>query len=293
MINVVFDHIKQAYTEKYKEHLKIRSHHSIGGGCISSALRLETNCGPLFLKWNASGSDDMFLREAESLNEFQKLENEFLVFPKPLLWKEIDSRPGYLLTTFLPQGRIGNDDEKLGRGLAQLHQCTNNSFGFYQDNYCGASLQNNSWKNEWLEFYMENRLAHLIQLIAGARQWSNADEALFEKFNARLPQLLENKHKPALVHGDLWSGNYMYTKAGPALIDPCVSYSDREFEFGIMSMFGGFSQVVYDAYNEYYPLEKGWHERTLIYQLYHVLNHYFLFGGGYKSQALQIMKRFI
>jgi protein-ribulosamine 3-kinase len=108
-----------------------------------------------------------------------------------------------------------------------------------------------------------------------------------------VPNLLDYPHSPALIHGDLWSGNYMYTNQAPALIDPCASYCDREFEMGIMTMFGGFSQRVYDAYNEAYPLEKGWKERNLIYQLYHVLNHYYLFDGYYKQQALAIMNRFI
>jgi fructosamine-3-kinase len=110
---------------------------------------------------------------------------------------------------------------------------------------------------------------------------------------AKLPALLPKESTPALIHGDLWSGNYMYTSKGTALIDPAVYYADREMEFAIITMFGGFSQTFFDAYNEINPLEPDWNERNLIYQLYHILNHYYLFGGGYLQQALSMVKRFV
>ena len=289
----VFEHLMPAYFEKFNERLTIDSSRSIGGGCISNTLKIETNCGSLFLKWNSSGPNDLFLREAESLAEFQKSRNEFIVFPEPLLAKPIDQIPGYLLTTYLEPGRSGNDDEKLGRGLAQLHQLTNANYGFAHNNYCGATLQDNKFKSDWITFYVENRFGHLLQLIRKDRGWNNNDEKIAELFLKKVPDLLPNDSRPSLIHGDLWSGNYMYTTKAPALIDPCVSYCDREFELGMMTMFGGFSQTVFQAYNEYYPLPDDWRSRNLIYQLYHVLNHYYLFGGYYKNQALEIMKQYL
>lgn len=290
---LLVEQLTVAYYDKYQEKLEISKATPIGGGCINHTLKLATNIGNLFLKWNSSGPDDLFLREAESLNEFQKAKNESIVFPKPLLHKEIDAVPGYLLLSYLEPGFSGNDDEKLGRGLAQLHKITNSHFGFDHNNYCGATLQDNSYKTDWVKFYTENRIGYLINLIRKSRGWSSADELISEQFLNKVPELLQHKVQPALIHGDLWSGNYKYTVNGPALIDPCASYCDREFEMGIMTMFGGFSSKVYDAYNEVFPLELGWRERNPIYQLYHILNHYFLFGGYYKQQAIDVMKAFI
>lgn len=288
----VFTQLIAHYQQKFRIQLKIRNANAVGGGCISSSLKLETNQGNLFLKWNTNGPVDLFVREAESLTALQKSKNEFIHFPTPLLTNEVSHQPGYLLTTFLEQGRSGNDDEKLGRGLAQLHKITNNTFGFEHNNYCGASLQNNHFNNNWVAFYSENRIGHLLSLIRRNRHWSEDDEKLAGRFLKKIPDLLSHQPVPSLIHGDLWCGNYLYTLAGPALIDPCACFCDREFEMGIMTLFGGFSQTVYDAYNEIYPLPDGWLDRNQIYQLYHVLNHYFLFGGSYKSQALEIMRRY-
>ena len=105
--------------------------------------------------------------------------------------------------------------------------------------------------------------------------------------------MVPSESTPALIHGDLWSGNYMITGKGPALIDPAVYYADREMEFAIITMFGGFSGRFYSAYNETYPLENDWKERNPLYQLYHILNHHLLFGGGYANQAAHVAGRYI
>jgi protein-ribulosamine 3-kinase len=284
--------LKFDFHVKYNQNFEIKSVHPLGGGCVNSACKIETKLGPFFLKWNSHGPLDLFLREAESLTEFQKSKNDFIIFPEPILSKQIDQSPGYLLTSYLQPGRSEREEEKLGRGIARLHQVYSDQFGFTHNNYCGATLQNNEYKSDWASFYIENRIGFLINLISKTRLWSNQDQNLAENFLFRVVDLLPKGSKPSLIHGDLWSGNFMNTRIAPALIDPCASYCDREFEMGIMTMFGGFSQRVYDAYNEIYPLPKDWRDRNLIYQLYHVLNHYSLFGGHYKNQALEIMKHF-
>ena len=277
----LFEHIAKSFLQKYGVEIIIKSSNALGGACINNAITLETNKGPFFLKWNTKGPNDLFQREEESLNEFLKSKNEFIIFPKPLLSKHIDQLPGYLLTTYLEPGRCGSDDEKLGRGIARLHMVHNSEYGFVSSNYCGATIQNNKFNANWVKFYAENRIGHIIGLIQNTRGWSNGDFKISDRFIARLPALLSHKTQPSLIHGDLWSGNYLFTKLAPALIDPCACYCDREFELGIMTMFGGFSQKVYDAYNDEYPLPVDWKERNLIYQLYHILNHYLLFWRNY------------
>ncbi len=116
---------------------------------------------------------------------------------------------------------------------------------------------------------------------------------IYERLLSRIPELVPEDAVPALIHGDLWSGNSMQTSNGPALIDPAAYFADREMEFAIMTMFGGFSPTFYAAYNETNPMPSDWKERNLLYQLYHVLNHYYLFGGGYQNQALRIARSYL
>ena len=122
---------------------------------------------------------------------------------------------------------------------------------------------------------------------------SSEEQKIYEKLLVRMPDLLPHQTVPSLIHGDLWSGNYMYTANGPALIDPACYYADREMELGMMKLFGGFSARVWDAYQEEFPLPEGWRQRNRLYQLYHVLNHYLLFGVSYGSQALEIAKEYV
>jgi fructosamine-3-kinase len=119
------------------------------------------------------------------------------------------------------------------------------------------------------------------------------DLKIYEQLVLKMPKLLSHQTVPSLIHGDLWSGNYMYTANGPALIDPACYYADREMELGMMKLFGGFSSAVWDAYQEEYALQDGWQQRIRLYQLYHVLNHQLLFGVSYRNQALEITKEYI
>ena len=122
---------------------------------------------------------------------------------------------------------------------------------------------------------------------------SSEELRIYEKLVDRMPELLAHQTVPSLIHGDLWSGNYMYTANGPALIDPACSYADREMELGMMKLFSGFSSTVWGAYQEEFPLPEEWQQRNRLYQLYHVLNHYLLFGVSYGQQALEIAKEYV
>jgi protein-ribulosamine 3-kinase len=281
------------YQQNHHKMLVIQNAKPLGGGCISHAFQLDTNQGKLFLKWNHSGPSNLFITEAASLNALQASNNSILTFPHVFLASETGEFPAFLLTTFLESGFSINEDEKLGRGLAMLHQYHNSQFGFALDNYCGATLQNNCFQSNWLMFYAENRLQHLVNLIGKIREWDLVDQKVFDHFLMKLPELLSHQPQPSLIHGDLWSGNLLSTAHGPALVDPCAAFCDRELELGMMTLFGGFSPRVFDAYHEYFPLPDGWKTRNQLYQLYHVLNHYLLFGGSYKYQAVNIMKGYL
>lgn len=288
-------HAVERYLREYLgERISVISSTPVGGGCINQTMKLETSVGDLFLKWNTNCSPDMFVREAESLKELEKASDGMLKVPKVFCAKEVDDSPGFLIQEYLePFHAYTGIDEELGRGLAIIHQFRAERFGFYSDNYCGATIQDNSLSENWSIFFRDKRLGFLLQLIKKDRPLSVDHERLFDLLLDKITDVLPGESTPVLIHGDLWSGNYMSTSQGPALIDPASYYADREMEFAIITMFGGFSSRFFDAYNEVDALPVDWRSRNHLYQLYHVLNHYYLFGSSYLHQALSIAKRFI
>jgi len=286
--------VASVLSEVFGKAIVINAEKTLGGGCINHASKLKTNAGNFFLKWNNNCAADIFIREAESLKELKRASGDILIIPEVFTAKLVDETPGFLVLEYLESIYSSqNDDERLGRGLAKIHQFTHSHFGFYSNNYCGATLQNNLWKEDWSGFFRDNRLRYVLQLIQNERPIPSSEMIIYDKLLQKINELIPYKSFPVLIHGDLWSGNYMITKNGPALIDPASYYADREMEFAIMTMFGGFSQRFYAAYNEVNPLPPDWRQRNNLYQLYHVLNHYYLFGGGYGFQALQIAKSYI
>jgi fructosamine-3-kinase len=265
-----------------------------GGGCINHASKLETSAGDFFLKWNTSAPSDLFLKEAAALQEMYDCENPYLAIPRVIWCKAADDSPGLLLTEYLqPPESTSGFEEKLGRGIAVLHRKTAAAYGFHEANYCGTTVQDNTRTSDWSEFYGQRRIWALVQQIRLARALSESDLQTYEKLVARIPQLLSHQTVPSLIHGDLWSGNYLFTTRGPALIDPACYYADREMELGMMQLFGGFSSRVWSAYQEAFPLPGDWRSRIRLYQLYHVLNHFLLFGGSYNRQALDLAKSYL
>jgi fructosamine-3-kinase len=292
--DIVLRQVESNLSETFGQQVVVESSANLGGGCINHASKISTNVGDFFLKWNSNCASDIFIREAESLKELKKVSQDQIFVPEVFISKEVDSSPGFLLMEYLSPGNSGiSSDEKLGRGLAMIHKHRSEKFGFYHHNYCGATLQNNNWEKSWPDFFRDKRLSFLLGLIQKERPIPAIEIKIYEKLLNRITELIPNNSIPGLIHGDLWSGNYMMSKNGPALIDPASYYADREMEFAIITMFGGFSQLFYSAYNEIYPLPSDWRERNDLYQLYHVLNHYYLFGGGYSSQALRIAKSYL
>jgi fructosamine-3-kinase len=260
---------------------------ALGGGCINHAAKIETSRGVFFAKWNDAPPPAMFEREAACLEALRSA-NSSLAIPEVIAFSN-----EFLVTELLEPGpRVKDFDERLGRGLAELHRASADAFGFETDTYCGTTLQPNPRTDRWVDFYREHRLGHQLRLLRSAIGKSDAER--FEKLLDRLPDLLGPEEGPALIHGDLWSGNLHVTRAGlPALIDPASYYAHREAELGMMTLFGGFGARVYDAYSEAFPLDPGWRERNPLYQLYHVANHATLFGGGYAGQMMGIVRRYV
>lgn len=288
--------VEKLLKETINSSLKIHSSKSLGGGCINHAMKVSTSKGDFFVKYNYEGPSDLFIREAECLEELAKAASSVII-PR-VLAKTIrigDGNPAILITEYLSPAikSIFDFDERLGRGLAEIHRYRAEKFGFYHDNYCGSTHQDNIWNDNWVDFFGRQRLWSLVKMIQESRGFSASKIAVFEKLIEKLPYLIDHNPVASLIHGDLWSGNCLASGEGPALIDPASYYADRECEFSIMNMFGGFSNRVFDAYHESYPLPSDWKDRNDLYMIYHLLNHHLLFGGSYGSQAVMLANKYL
>ena len=281
-----------------KEHIayllcvNIHGIQSVSGGDISEAYLLETETERFFCKINR-GENGYELFKAEKLGLQAIAQSKTISVPNILLCEPLE-KGGFLVMDYIEAKRPSETDfELLGHQLAALHHhTTQNEFGFSTDNYIGNLEQSNSNHLEWADFYVQERLVPQLQL-AKATGRLNDDEVPSEN------QLLTNcknlfpHTKPSLLHGDLWSGNYLISTNGtPYLIDPAVYYGHHEVDLAMTRLFGGFGSSFYGAYQEIFPLIGNEKERTDIYQLYYLLVHLNMFGSSYKASVMEIMQRY-
>jgi protein-ribulosamine 3-kinase len=255
-----------------RQRLRIDAAESVSGGCIHRCYGVIIQGARRFLKTNSIEYSDAFAAEADGL---AALRNAGLRAPEPLT-HGVAGKQAYLLLEFLDLKSKG-DFAALGRMLAEAHRKPGPRFGWQRDNYIGSTPQKNDWCDDWTEFWRERRLGPQLEL---------ARSKGFDLGNLDLDALL-NKYKPqaSLLHGDLWSGNAGFTSEGPVVFDPAVYYGDRETDLAMTELFGGFPREFYDAYNDTWPLDAGYAHRKHLYNLYHLLNHLNLFGGGYLGQV--------
>lgn len=274
--------------------LRIENVGAVSGGCIHQAALLRTGAGQFFAKWNDRCPPELFLREAEGLEALRSVESELVIPAVIAAGAPAGQDPAFLILEYLTPSRgKAEQDERLGRGLAAIHRQRAERFGFPSPSYCGATLQDNRECGTWAEFYRARRLVPLLDALDAAARLSAADRSLYDRLLGRLPDLLPPTSTPSLIHGDLWSGNVLATRRGPALVDPACAYADREMEFGITTLFGGLSARAFAAYEEAWPHPEGWRERNPLYQLYHLLNHALLFGGHYADEARRAVRLFV
>lgn len=271
--------------------LRVTGSRRLGGGCIHDAARLTTTAGDFFAKWNTTVPDDLFPSEARGLRALRDASDGGLAIPRVIAASgPAGGAPAFLVLEYLaPAQPSARADEALGRGLATIHRAGAERFGFPCATYCGSTRQENAPCPTWAGFYATRRLRPLLDAL-GLR---GDERRVFDRLVERLPEILPPESPPALVHGDLWSGNVLATSRGPALVDPACAYADREMEFGISTLFGGLSPRAFSAYDEAWPLPQGWRERNPLYQCYHLLNHALLFGGGYLEQARAAARRYV
>lgn len=274
------------------EDYKTESISSLGGGSINEAMRIcsEKNC--FFIKLNQASLIDMFEAEFDGLHEIDS--SGTIRVPKPMCYGVAGGR-SYIVMEFiqLTSGKR-RSSVHLGEQLASMHRCSTENFGWRRDNTIGSTPQDNTMTNNWVDFYGQCRLQPQLQL-ADRNGYGGELQRLGENLLATLDTFFESyQPMPSLLHGDLWSGNYAFSSSGePVIFDPATYYGDRECDIAMTELFGGFSADFYNSYNEFYPLDEGYARRKDLYNLYHVLNHVNLFGGGYHSQAISLMRNLL
>ncbi|GAB2765735.1 fructosamine kinase family protein [Rhabdobacter roseus] len=260
------------------------------GGSINMAVRAGSSLGTFFIKWNDADRLDMFLTEAQGL-EVLRQTGTFSI--PEVLGQGTFSGKAYLVLEYIEPARHRPEYwPAFGEALAQLHQHTQASFGLSFDNYLGALPQRNALLNDGIEFFIENRLKPQAGLALYNNLISKVLYDRFEKLYQVLPDLLPPE-TPALLHGDLWSGNVIVDTAGrAALVDPAPYYGLREAEMAFTKLFGGFDGAFYQRYFEVLPVEPGFKERIPLYNLYPLLVHVNLFGKSYVSAVERVVNRF-
>lgn len=279
-------HIAQT-TEKPFEIEKSRP---VSGGCINQGYAVTGNGLIYFVKINQANQEAMFAAEALGLKQIHATQT--IRVPEPICWG-IAEKSSYLVLEWLEFGG-GNSQswEKMGQNLARLHQVSlSDRFGWQCNNTIGSTPQINTISNNWADFFAHQRIGYQLRL-AKERGGNFPDE---DQVIPAISEILsQHQPHPSLVHGDLWSGNAAITVDGePVILDPATYWGDREVDLAMTELFGGFPAAFYRGYNDVFPLDAGYQQRKTLYNLYHILNHFNLFGGGYASQANRMLQEIL
>jgi fructosamine-3-kinase len=271
---------------------RIAERQSVSGGCINQGYRLvghDDRCW--FVKLNRASDIGMF--EAEALALDQLAATRTIRVPQPLC-HGIAGSQSFLVMEWLDLGGYAPTAwTTMGRQLAQMHRTalSPQGYGWQRNNTIGSTPQLNDWSDDWPRFWRDRRLGYQFKLARrNGGHFPKAEDLL-----QQVPDLLTGHNPdPSLVHGDLWSGNAALSRDGtPVLLDPASYYGDREVDLAMTELFGGFPASFYTGYQSVWPLEAGYAQRKLLYNLYHVLNHFNLFGGSYANQAKQIIQQLL
>ncbi len=269
---------------------ELTDYRSVGGGCINQAYRISSNGSTYFVKLNQASAVEMFASEACGLK--QMFATQTIRVPKPICCG-VAGNNSYLVLEWLEFGPTKTHSwEEMGCKLARLHRAGGaDQFGWERNNTIGSTPQINPWCDNWADFFAEHRIGYQLRLAN--RRGGNFPEP-DRVVEAVRQQLLDLNPQPSLVHGDLWSGNAGCTSDGePVIVDPATYYGHREVDLAMTELFGGFPAAFYKGYNQEWQLDEGYQQRKTLYNLYHILNHFNLFGYGYASQAASTIRQIL
>jgi len=274
---------------------KVETSFATSGGSINQTQVLKlTNGQRVFFKQNPSPPTGFFLAETRGLKLLAQAKNGPRI-PKPIA-VQLGSRPTFILMEYIESSSEDeNFAERLARSLAELHRMSQEHYGLDHDNYIGSTPQKNALEKDGIVFFREQRIDFQRKL---ARQSGLLPVAIDKKIDSLCDDLGKflniSGEKPALSHGDLWSGNYFPDSEGqPCIFDPAVYYGLREADLAMTELFGRLPQRFYDVYQEIFPMNPGYQERKDLFNLYHLLNHLNIFGSSYLSSVQQVVKRYV
>lgn len=278
----MWDHLQETLAATLEKPFDITSRQSISGGDINQAWKISDGNTDYFLKTNTADKIEMFAAEAEGLKAMSAA--DAIRVPQPVCYGSHGDQ-SYLVMEYVPLS--GNlDRNQFGHQMAEFHQYTQTEFGWHRENTIGSTPQINDFSTDWIDFWQERRLGFQIQLAVkhGANN-RLADKA--EKLMADMAVFFAGYRPVAsILHGDLWSGNWgADAENNPVIFDPAVYFGDHETDLAMMELFGSPGNAFFSAYNEVFPIDPGYSTRKTLYNLYHILNHFNLFRGGYAGQA--------
>lgn len=277
--------------DSLKTTVQFKQLESIGGGCINQVSKVSDDKGNQWLiKENSPHLLDMFIAEADGLNEIHNTHT--IRCPEVICYGETQ-QSAYLVIEYISLTHASGN-ALTGEKLALMHQCQAKIHGWHRDNTIGATPQSNVQSSSWVKFWKQQRLLPQLDM-ALKKGYPQTDYDNGLKLCDRLELFFSHYNPiPSLLHGDLWGGNQAHdTHGNPVIFDPAVYYGDRETDIAMTELFGGFSADFYSAYNAHFTLDEGYATRKTLYNLYHALNHYNLFGGGYASQAAGMTRRLL
>ncbi len=287
----MWDTIAKEISKATEQEFEISKTLSVGGGCINQGYKIEGLKQEYFVKINQASLIEMFVAEASGLKEMAQTQT--LTIPSPVCWGLVGNSCYIVLEWLNLSGRSNNEAwYEMGKQLARMHQQgTSDRFGWNMNNTIGSTPQINTWVDNWADFFAEQRIGYQLKL---ARRRGGNFPDTGRVVAAVKANLADRNPIASILHGDLWSGNASITAAGePVIFDPATYYGDRETDIAMTELFGGFSPHFYQGYNQQWALDPGYQTRKSIYNLYHILNHFNLFGGGYGSQANNMISKIL
>lgn len=268
------------------------SKQSIGGGCINEAYKITGKNGKSwFVKLNQKDGLAMFKAEQKGLQEM--VNTKTIRVPNPVC-AGVAEKNAYLVMEYIELTSSSTDSVKLGQQLAAMHQVTRDQFGWDIENTIGSTSQINIFESSWVEFWQKRRLGFQLTLAARKGCGSHLQRKGEQLMDSLSVFFSDYQPRASLLHGDLWGGNCSGDSAGnPVIYDPAVYYGDHEADLAMTELFGGFGQTFFSAYAEVLPIDPGYPVRKILYNLYHILNHFNIFGGGYAMQAESMIDRLL